>query len=251
MTHEHDHTAVHLEDVAYAYPDGTPALSGVSLAIAPGERVALLGPNGAGKSTLMLHLNGILRPTSGTVTVGGTRLTDASVTNVRRRVGLVFQDPDDQLFMTTVYDDVAFGPMNAGCDDAETDRRVHEALHAVGLAEVASKSGHHLSFGQRKRIALATVLAMRPDVLVLDEPTSNLDPRARRHMLELLGTLSSTMILATHDMDLAWELCDRAVVLDDGTIAAEGARDDVLTDETLLEEHGLELPWAVRMRHAD
>ena len=251
MTHDHDHTAVRLQDVAYAYPDGTPALSGVSLAIAPGERVALLGPNGAGKSTLMLHLNGILRPKSGSVSVGGTALTDASVTDVRRRVGLVFQDPDDQLFMTTVYDDVAFGPMNAGCDDTETDHRVHEALHAVGLAEVASKSGHHLSFGQRKRIALATVLAMRPDVLVLDEPTSNLDPRARRHMLELLGTLSSTMIVATHDMDLAWELCDRAVVLDGGTVAAEGSREGILTDAALLEEHGLELPWAVRMRRAD
>lgn len=251
MTHENDRTAVRLQEVTYAYPDGTPALSGVSLAIAPGERVALLGPNGAGKSTLMLHLNGILRPKSGSISVSDTALTDASIADVRRRVGLVFQDPDDQLFMTTVYDDVAFGPMNAGCDDAETDHRVHEALHAVGLAEVASKSGHHLSFGQRKRIALATVLAMRPDVLVLDEPTSNLDPRARRHMLELLGTLSSTMLVATHDMDLAWELCDRAVVLDGGTIAAEGSRDDILTDAALLEEHGLELPWVVRTRHVD
>lgn len=250
MTHEHAN-AVTLQDVAYAYPDGTAALSGVTLAIAPGERVALLGPNGAGKSTLMLHLNGILRPRSGSVAVGEMTLSDSTVAEVRRRVGLVFQDPDDQLFMTTVYDDIAFGPMNAGCDSAETDHRVHEALHAVGLVDVASKSGHHLSFGQRKRIALATVLAMRPDVLVLDEPTSNLDPRARRHMIGLLGTLTATMIVATHDMDLAWELCDRAVVLDGGAIAADGSRDEVLADSDLLEEHGLELPWAVRVRQAD
>ncbi|MEN6429844.1 MAG: ATP-binding cassette domain-containing protein, partial [Coriobacteriales bacterium] len=166
-------------------------------------------------------------------------------------VGLVFQDPDDQLFMTTVYDDVAFGPMNAGSTPEETDHRVHQALHAVGLAEVASKSGHHLSFGQRKRIALATVLAMQPDVLVLDEPTSNLDPRARRHMVELLSTLMSTLVVATHDMDLAWSLCDRAVVIDHGAVVADGPAHAILRDEVLMAEHGLEVPWAVRLANAD
>lgn len=251
MTATHELPAIRLDSVAYTYPDGTPALSGVSLEVSHGDRVALLGPNGAGKSTLMLHLNGILRPSSGSVVAGGIELGDATVAEVRRRVGLVFQDPDDQLFMTTVFDDVAFGPMNAGLDAAETDRRVHDALHAVGLADAASKSGHHLSFGQRKRVALATVLAMQPHVLVLDEPTSNLDPRARRHMLQLLGGLDSTMIVATHDMDLAWELCDRAIVLDGGRVAADGLAEEVLTDAALLDAHGLELPWAVRVRGVD
>ncbi len=247
--HETHHPILEFAATRYAYPDGTEALRGVDLRIDAGERVALLGPNGAGKSTLMLHTNGILRASAGTVAVGGTPLTDATVRDVRTRVGLVFQDPDDQLFMTTVFDDVAFGPLNMGLSREEAGDRVHEALHAVGLAAEASKAGQHLSFGQRKRVALATVISMQPDVLVLDEPTSNLDPRSRAHMVELLGGLGATMLVATHDMDLAWELCDRAVVLDGGVIAADGTPDDVLTDETLLGRHGLELPWAVRLAH--
>ena len=231
----------------YAYPDGTEALRGVDLRVMPGERIALLGPNGAGKSTLMLHANGVLRASAGSVSVGGAAISDVTVRSVRARVGLVFQDPDDQLFMTTVYDDVAFGPRNMGLDRATAEERVHEALHAVELADVASKAGQHLSFGQKKRVALATVLSMRPDLLVLDEPTSNLDPRARRHMIELLRGLNATMLVATHDMDLAWSLCDRAVVLDAGRIAAAGSREELLTDEALLSRHGLELPWAVRL----
>ncbi|PKQ20233.1 MAG: cobalt ABC transporter ATP-binding protein [Actinobacteria bacterium HGW-Actinobacteria-6] len=231
----------------YAYPDGTEALLGIDLRINAGERVALLGPNGAGKSTLMLHTNGILRASAGSVAVSGTPITDATVREVRTNVGLVFQDPDDQLFMTTVFDDVAFGPLNMGLTREEAGDRVHDALHAVGLAAEASKSGQHLSFGQRKRVALATVISMRPELLVLDEPTSNLDPRARTHMIELLSALDSTMLVATHDMDLAWTLCDRAIVLDGGVIVADGPREDVLADEALLGEHGLELPWAVRL----
>ena len=245
--HDMHHPIVEFAGTRYAYPDGTEALRGIDLRILPGERVALLGPNGAGKSTLMLHTNGILRASAGSVSVGGTPITDATVRSVRTRVGLVFQDPDDQLFMTTVYDDVAFGPLNMGLSREETGDRVHEALHAVGLAAEASKSGQHLSFGQRKRVALATVISMQPDVLVLDEPTSNLDPRSRTHMVGLLGGLDATMLVATHDMDLAWALCDRAVVLDGGVIAADGTREEVLTDEGLLGEHGLELPWAVRL----
>jgi len=231
----------------YAYPDGTEALRGVDLRVMPGDRVALLGPNGAGKSTLMLHANGVLRASAGSVSVGGVPITDATVRAVRARVGLVFQDPDDQLFMTTVYDDVAFGPRNMGLERTAAEDRVHEALHAVGLADVASKSGQHLSFGQKKRVALATVLSMRPELLVLDEPTSNLDPRARQHMIDLLRSLEATFMVATHDMDLAWALCDRAVVLDDGRVAATGTREEILTDEELLSPHGLELPWAVRL----
>lgn len=244
----HDtHPILEFAATHYAYPDGTEALCGIDLSILEGERVALLGPNGAGKSTLMLHANGILRATAGSVLVGGTALSDATVKAARSRVGLVFQDPDDQLFMTTVFDDVAFGPLNMGLSREEAADRVHEALHAVGLAAEASKSGQHLSFGQRKRVALATVISMRPDVLVLDEPTSNLDPRARTHMIELLSALDATMLVATHDMDLAWTLCERAIVLDSGAIVADGPRELVLTDEDLLSAHGLELPWAVRL----
>ena len=238
--------ALELCGVVYAYPDGTRALDGVDLTVASGERVALLGPNGAGKSTLMLHVNGVLRSSGGSIAVGGTTLDDASLRAIRQRVGLVFQDPDDQLFMTTVYDDVAFGPLNMGMSRDGADARVHEALHSVNLASVASKSGMHLSFGQRKRIALATVLSMRPEVLVLDEPTSNLDPRSKRQMIDLLGTLGTTMLIATHDMDMAWELCERSIIIDAGRVAADGPTRDLLADEALLVAHGLELPAAVR-----
>ena len=246
---EHQDTrtpALEVRRLVYEYPDGTRALDGVDLTIARGERVALLGPNGAGKSTLILHVYGVLMPRDGRVSVSGTRLDETTLREVRSRVGLVFQDPDDQLFMTTVYDDVAFGPLNMGLPRAEVDARVHEALHAVGLADVASKPGAHLSFGQRKRIALATVLSMRPDLLVLDEPTSNLDPRAKRHMLDVLDSLDATLIVATHDMDLAWRLCSRAVILDFGRIVADGPSAQLLADEELMLEHGLETPAAVR-----
>jgi len=237
---------IELDGVGYRYPDGTEALRDVDLVVREGRSLALLGPNGAGKSTLLLHLNGILRAAAGAVRVDGRRVDDASVRDVRRDVGLVFQDPDDQLFMTTLYEDVAFGPLNLGLSPEEADRRVHAALHNVGLADAASRPGHHLSFGQRKRAALATVLVMEPRVLVLDEPTANLDPRSRRQMVELLRSLGTTALVATHDMDVAWELCDDAAVLDGGTIVARGSREEILTDEVLLAEHGLELPWAVR-----
>lgn len=237
-------TALHIEDLRHEYPDGTRALDGIDLTVQSGENVALLGPNGAGKSTLLLHLNGVIMPASGVVEVTGVRLSAGTVRAIREQVGLVFQDPDDQLFMTTVFDDVAFGPLNMGLDAAEVEDRVHSALHAVGLAEMASKSGAHLSFGQKKRIALATVLAMSPSLLVLDEPTSNLDPRARRQMIELLRGLDTTLIVATHDMDLAWSMCDRAVVLDGGRVVADGPARDVMANETLMVEHGLELPLA-------
>ena len=237
---------IELEGVGYRYPDGTEALRDVHLAVRSGRSLALLGPNGAGKSTLLLHLNGILRAATWTVRVDGRPVDDTSVRDIRRDVGLVFQDPDDQLFMTTLYEDVAFGPLNLGLSAEEADRRVHAALHDVGLADAASRPGHHLSFGQRKRAALATVLVMEPRVLVLDEPTANLDPRSRRQMVELLRSLGTTALVATHDMDVAWELCQDAAVLDGGTIVARGSREEILTDETLLGDHGLELPWAVR-----
>jgi len=180
------------------------------------------------------------------VFIDGSEVSPATLRDIRRRVGLVFQDPDDQLFMTTLYEDVAFGPLNSGMAREEVDRRVHEALHQVGLADAASRPGHHLSFGQRKRAALATVLVTEPRVLVLDEPTANLDPRSRRHMLELLSSLGATLLVATHDMDVAWDLCRDAAIIDDGVVVASGPRDRILTDEALLEAHGLEIPWAVR-----
>ena len=239
-----DAPALELRNVSYHYPDGTAALEGVDLRVENGETLALLGPNGAGKSTLLLHLNGVLRPTDGSVAVEGVTLADATVRAARARVGMVFQDPDDQLFMTTLYDDVAFGPLNAGLTRDEVDERVHRALHAVGLAEAASRPAQHLSFGQRKRAALATVLSMAPPVLVLDEPTSNLDPRARREMIALLRSLPATKVLATHDMALAAELCERAIVIDAGRIVADGPLGEIMADAALLQAHGLEAPTA-------
>jgi cobalt/nickel transport system ATP-binding protein len=241
---------IELKGVTHRYPDGTQALRGVDLIVREGRSLALLGPNGAGKSTLLLHLNGILRPSDGSVRVDGVEVTPQTVRQARESVGLVFQDPDDQLFMTTLYEDVAFGPLNQGRSSDEVDALVHRALHDVGLADAASRPGHHLSFGQRKRAALATVLVMRPRVLVLDEPTANLDPRSKRQMVSLLSSLATTSLVATHDMDVAWELCADAAIIDSGAIVASGPRDAILTDAALLEEHGLELPWAVRAARA-
>lgn len=238
-------------DLVFEYPDGTKALNGIDLRTGHGDHVALLGPNGAGKSTLMLHTNGILSATSGEIEVGHVLLTKETLTQIRQRVGLVFQDPDDQLFMTTVRDDVAFGPLNMGLSEAEVDARVHEALAAVGLdtEEIAAKPGQELSFGQKKRVALATVLSMRPDILVLDEPTSNLDPKSRRQMIELLARLDATVLIATHDMDVVWELCPRSVIIDDGRVVADGPTQELLRDEALLLAHGLELPSQIRYAH--
>ncbi len=240
--------ALDVSGLEHRYPDGTEALAGVDMRVDAGERVALLGPNGAGKSTLILHLNGIVLPQVGSVTVEGRRLSADTAGEIRARVGLVFQDPDDQLFMTTVYDDVAFGPLNMGLSREEVDARVRFALDAVGLTSAASKPGANLSVGQRRRAALATVIAMGPAILVLDEPTSNLDPRSRREMEALLASLEVTLIVATHDMDVAWRLCERAVVLDAGRVVADGAVRDLLSDEALMVGHGLELPPAVAAR---
>ena len=234
--------ALELRDVVFAYPDGHRALNGVTVSIAEGERVAILGPNGAGKSTLCLHLNGILRPQSGTIVVGGVPIDDASLAEVRRRVGLVFQDPDDMLFMPTVEQDVAFGPANLGLDRDAVAQRVDAALGMVGMGHVKQRPPHHLSFGQRKRVAAAAVLAMEPQVLVLDEPSSNLDPRARREFAAILAGLPQTLVMVTHDLPYAWQLCDRAVIVDGGRIVGDGPIEVVLGDAALLAAHALELP---------
>ncbi|MFC4530286.1 energy-coupling factor ABC transporter ATP-binding protein [Sphaerisporangium dianthi] len=229
--------------LAYAYPDGTQALYGVDLTIQRGERVALLGPNGAGKTTLVMHLNGILSAGHGEVEVAGLPVRKDTLGEIRRRVGLVFQDPDDQLFMPTVREDVAFGPANLGLRGFELELRVNEALAQVGLPDVADRPPHHLSFGQRRRVAVATVLAMRPEILVLDEPSSNLDPASRRELAEILRSLDVTVLMVTHDLPYALELCERSLILSGGVIAADGPTRDILADPDLLAAHRLELPF--------
>jgi cobalt/nickel transport system ATP-binding protein len=224
----------------------------VDLTVASGERVTLLGPNGAGKTTLVLHLNGILHGGGGAIEVAGLRVDPADrarLTEIRRRVGIVFQDPDDQLFMPTVAEDVAFGPANLGLRGDELRDRVDEALAAVGMAEHRDQVPHHLSFGQRRRVAVATVLAMRPEILVLDEPSSNLDPASRRELAEILQTLPVTVLMVTHDLPYALQLCSRAVILDAGRIVAEGPTADLLADPDLLREHRLELPFGFHPGH--
>jgi cobalt/nickel transport system ATP-binding protein len=235
--------------LAYAYPDGHQALFGIDVSLERGERVALLGPNGAGKTTLVLHLNGILAAGHGTVEISGLPVAKPNLGEIRRRVGLVFQDPDDQLFMPTVADDVAFGPANAGLRGPELDQRVADALAQVGMHEYANRPPHHLSFGQRRRVAVATVLAMRPELLVLDEPSSNLDPASRRELADILLGLDITVLMVTHDLPYALELCPRSVVLSEGVIVADGATRDVLSDDALMKAHRLELPYGFDPRH--
>ena len=235
--------ALEVSGLEFTYPDGREALSGVDLAVGAGERVALLGPNGAGKTTLALHLNGILSPTAGSVRVGGLAVEEEHYPEVRRRVGLVFQDANDQLFMPTVGQDVAFGPANLGLSGAELDARVAEALAAVEAADLADRVPHHLSGGERRRAALATVLAMRPDLLVLDEPSAGLDPAGRREVISVLQALPMTQLVITHDLPFALELCDRAVIMDDGRVVASGPTAELLGDAALLAAHRLELPY--------
>lgn len=229
--------------LAFAYPDGHQALFGVDLHVHRGERVALLGPNGAGKTTLVLHLNGILEAGAGEVRVSGLPVAKEHHLEIRRRVGIVFQDPDDQLFMPTVRDDVAFGPANLGLRGEQLEERVRSALTAVGMDHLADRAPHHLSFGQRRRVAIATVLAMEPEILVLDEPSSNLDPASRRELAELLESLDVTLLMVTHDLPFALQLCERSVVLSEGIVAVDAPTRDVLRDAEVLRRHRLELPW--------
>jgi cobalt/nickel transport system ATP-binding protein len=235
--------SLEVQGLAFAYPDGHQALFGVDLRIGRGERVALLGPNGAGKTTLVLHLNGILSAGAGLVRVGGLPVEAGNLREIRRRVGLVFQDPDDQLFMPSVRDDVAFGPRNLGLTAAEIETRVERALTQVGLADLADRPPYHLSFGQRRRAAVATVLAMEPEILVLDEPSSNLDPAARRELAELIESLDVTVLMVTHDLPYAMQLCERSVILSGGVLVADGPTGAILGDPGLLAAHRLELPY--------
>jgi cobalt/nickel transport system ATP-binding protein len=237
-----DDIAVKIHDLSFTYPDGHQALNQTNLDLYRGEKVALVGPNGAGKSTLLIHLNGILHKQSGQIEICGMSLTDQNLGRIRAMVGLVFQSPDDQLFSPTVFDDVAFGPIYQGLGPDVVRDRVCEALRMVRMEDYAQRVSHHLSMGEKKRIAIATVLSMQPEVLVLDEPSAGLDPRARRGLINLLHELPQTMIVATHDLPLVKELLPRTIVMDQGKIVADGSTSQILSDEELLAEHGLEKP---------
>ncbi|MGC3956489.1 MAG: ABC transporter ATP-binding protein [Verrucomicrobiota bacterium] len=244
--------AIELQNLSYSYHDGTQALRGVNFRIAPGECVGLLGPNGSGKSTLLLHLNGILPDESGVdgaVSIGGKPVSRHNLESIRRQVGLVFQDPDDQLFCPTVSEDVAFGPQQLGLAEADVKVRVQQALTQVGLPDFGHRATHHLSHGEKRRVCLAGVLACNPSVLVLDEPTSDLDPRGRREFKALLRQIPATKLIATHDLEMVVELCPRSIILDRGVVVADGATDHLLSDEVLMLAHGLEKPHILFHRH--
>jgi cobalt/nickel transport system ATP-binding protein len=230
--------AVEITNLSFHYPDSQKALNGINLKVPIGQTMALIGPNGAGKSTLLLHLNGVLR-SNGSVMVLGLPVEKENLKQIRSRVGLVFQNPDDQLFSPTVFDDVAFGPINMECSQEEIERRVTQALESVGMNGYEKRSPHHLSIGEKKRIAIATVLAMSPQVLVIDEPTSSLDPRSKWNFMELLRGLKMTKIIASHDLEMVQALCERAIILDKGQIVADGPADRILADRALLTRHGL------------
>lgn len=240
------HHTIDLTEVSYTYPDGTTALRNLSLHIGHGEAVAIVGSNGSGKTTLLSHLNGVLLPSAGTVKIGGYPVAKEMLTQIRRTVGMVFQNPDDQLFMPTVYDDVAFGPLNLGFPPADVEVRVTAALKTVGALELKDRPPYRLSGGQKRAVAIATVLAMEPAILVMDEPTSALDPLARRQLINLLRTFDHTKIIATHDLDMVLDLCERTIVLSNGAILVDGPTMEIFRDKVLLDQAGLEQPLSMQ-----
>lgn len=238
------HHAIEIRDLKFSYPDGRQVLRGVTLQVPPDRKTALVGPNGAGKSTLLLHLNGLLQG-EGEITVAGIPVPGGDLGRVRAAVGFVFQNPEDQLFSPTVFDDVAFGPLHMGLPEEEVRDRVAQALMTVNMPDYADRVSHHLSIGEKKRIAIATVLSMKPEILVLDEPTAGLDPRARRNLIDYLRDLPMTMLVSTHDMAMVAELFPSVAIMDEGQIVAEGPTSEILADKNLLERHGLEAPYPV------
>ena len=240
------HHIVEVQDLKFTYPDQTPALNGITFRVEHGESVAIVGANGAGKSTLLLHLNGYLTPIDGRVRIGDFPLTKNTVQEVRRTVGMVFQDPDDQLFMTTVFDDVAFGPLNLGLPVEDVRARVQNALETVGVFHLKDRPSYRLSAGQKKRVAIASVLSMSPDILVMDEPSAGLDPRARSKLIGLLRGFKHSKIIATHDLDLVMDLCERTIVMHDGMIKADGMTQEIFQDDELLANSHLEKPFKLQ-----
>jgi cobalt/nickel transport system ATP-binding protein len=240
------HHIVEVHDLAHTYADGTRAVNGISFRIHHGESVAVVGANGAGKSTLLLHLNGYLTPQEGTVRIGDFYLTKETVREIRKTVGMIFQDPDDQLFMPTVYDDVAFGPMNLGLSPEQVEKRVHDALARTDVAHLRDRPPYKLSGGEKRAVAIATVLAMNPEILVMDEPSSSLDPRARRTLIELLAGFRHTKIIATHDLDMVLDLCERTIIIKNGRITADGPTLKLFQDVELLAESHLEKPFRLQ-----
>jgi cobalt/nickel transport system ATP-binding protein len=240
------HHIVELKDVYYKYPDGTEALRGISFRVVHGESVGIVGANGAGKSTLLMQLNGYLMPLQGIVTIGDLDLNKKTRNEIRKKVGVVFQDPDDQLFMPTVFDDVAFGPLNLGLTEEKVKERVDGALKTVGCLNLKDKPPHHISSGQKSAVAIASIIAMQPDILVMDEPASNLDPKSRRHLINLLKKFEHTKIIASHDLDLILDVCERCIVVKDGRVMADGPVEKLLSDRELLETNNLELPLSLQ-----
>jgi cobalt/nickel transport system ATP-binding protein len=242
------HHIIDFSDVFFRYPDGTEALRGVRFRITHGESVGIVGANGAGKSTLLQHVNGCLLPTAGTVTIGDLRLTAKTRKEIRKKVGVLFQNPDDQLFMPTVFDDVAFGPLNLGLEEAEVRERVEKALATVNALALKDKPPHHLSAGQKSAVAIAAVMAMEPDILAMDEPAATLDPRSRRRLITLLKGFSHSKIIASHDLDLILDTCRRCIVIGEGRVVADGPAAEILSNRELLEANSLELPLCLQRR---
>jgi cobalt/nickel transport system ATP-binding protein len=244
------HHIVEFHDVHFRYPDGTAALNGISLRITHGESVGIVGANGSGKSTLLMHMNGYLMPQTGTITIGDFPLDKKTRPEIRKKVGIIFQNPDDQLFMPTVFDDVAFGPLNLGMSRERAGDQVTAALETVGCLHLKDKPPHHLSGGQKSSVAIAAVIAMQPDILVMDEPASHLDPKSRRALIALLRHFHHTKIIASHDLDLILDTCMRCIIMKEGRVVADGMSEDVLSDRQLLEENNLELPLSLHKRTA-
>jgi len=244
------HHILELKDVCFTYPDGTHTLDGISLRITHGESVGVVGANGAGKSTLLLHLNGCLMPSSGTITIGDLDLTVKTRREIRKKVGMIFQNPDDQLFMPRVFDDVAFGPLNLGMDLERVRERVEKALSTVGCLALKDRPPHHLSSGQKSSVAIASVIAMQPDILVMDEPASSLDPRSRRYLINLLKEFRHTKIVASHDLDFILDVCRRCIVIKNGRVMADGKTEEILSNKELLKDNNLELPLSLQSRSA-
>ena len=242
------HHIIDIQDVHFRYPDGTRALNGVSLRIVHGESLGIVGANGAGKSTLLLLLSGTFLPSEGGISIGEICLTKKTVREIRKKVGFVFQDPDDQLFMPTVFEDVAFGPLHLGWALENVEKSALKALEQVNCLHLKDRPPHKLSVGQKRAVSIASVIAMDPDLLVLDEPSSNLDPRSRRQLIQLLKTFDHSKIIASHDLDMVLEVCERTIILGEGRIAADGRTQELLANEKLLKENGLEKPLSLQFQ---